>query len=115
MTGISAGAICWFEDGLTDSFGMPYRALNEGLGFIRGACCPHYDGEPARRAVLRRLVARGFKSTYAADDDVALHFVGSRLKEAVSSRPKARAFRVHRRGTEVLETPIPVRYLGQWS
>lgn len=115
MTGISAGAICWFEDGLTDSFGMPYRALNEGLGFIRGACCPHYDGEPARRAVLRRLVARGFKSTYAADDGVALHFVGSRLKEAVSSRPKARAFRVHRRGTEVLETPIPVRYLGQWS
>ncbi len=113
MAGISAGAICWFEDGITDSFGMPYRALDDGLGFIRGACCPHYDGESARRNILRRLVARGFKSTYAVDDGAALHFVGTHLKEVVSSRAKARAFRVHRRGSDVLETPISVRYLGK--
>jgi dipeptidase E len=113
MAGISAGAICWFEDGITDSFGMPFRALNDGLGFVRGGFCPHYDGESARQAILRRLVARGFPSTYAADDSAALHFVGTRLKETVSSRPSARARRVHLRGGKVVEDDLKVRYLGK--
>jgi dipeptidase E len=112
MAGISAGAICWFQDGITDSFGLPMREVNDGLGFIRGACCPHYDGEACRRPVLHRLIARGFSSTYAIDDGAALHFSGTRLLEAVSSRPRARALRVHLRDGKVVETPIPVRYLG---
>ena len=112
MAGISAGAICWFEDGLTDSFGMPFRALNDGLGFVRGACCPHYDGEKHRRPVLLRLIKRGFASTLALDDGAAAHFVGTRLKEVVSSRPKARAMRVELTRGVVVETTIPVRYLG---
>ena len=82
------------EDGLTDSFGMPFRSLNDGLGFVRGACCPHYDGEKARRPALIRLIKRGFPSTLALDDGAAAHFVGTRLKEVVSSRPKARAMRI---------------------
>src|SRR5882757_9380345 len=45
LAGISAGAICWFEDGITDAFGHPLCALSDGLGFLPGACCPHYDGE----------------------------------------------------------------------
>ncbi len=112
MAGISAGAICWFEDGLTDSFGMPYRPLKDGLGLVRGACCPHYDGEKERRSVLMRLIKRGFPSTLALDDGAAAHFVGTRLKEVVSSRPKARAFRVTLRRGVAVEIAIPVRYLG---
>ena len=112
MAGISAGAICWFEDGITDSFGMPYRALGDGLGIVRGGCCPHYDGEAERAPVLRRLIARGFLSTLALDDGAAAHFVGTRLKEIVSSRRKARAMRVELSKGAVVETPIPVRYLG---
>ena len=112
MAGISAGAVCWFEDGITDSFGMPYRALDDGLGFLRGAYCPHYDGEAARRGILHRLVGRGFRATYAVDDGAALHFMGRQLKEAVSSRRKARAFRVRRSSGKIIETPIPVRFLG---
>ena len=112
MAGISAGAICWFETGVTDSFGMPFRALNDGLGFVRGACCPHYDGEKERRPVLMRLIKRGFPSTLALDDGAAAHFVGTRLKEVVSSRPKARAMRVELKRGVVVETTIPVRYLG---
>ena len=115
MAGISAGAICWFEDGITDSFGMPFRALSDGLGFLRGGFCPHYDGESARQAILRRLVARGFPSTFAADDGAALHFVGTRLKEAVSSRPNARARRIHLRRRKVVEDELKVRYLGKGS
>jgi len=112
MAGISAGAICWFEDGLTDSFGMPFRALNDGLGFVRGACCPHYDGEKERRPVLIRLIKRGFPPTLALDDGAAAHFVGTRLAEVVSSRQKARATRVELRSGAVVEKLLPVRYLG---
>jgi dipeptidase E len=115
MAGISAGAICWFEDGITDSFGMPFRALNDGMGFLRGGFCPHYDGESARQAILRRLVARGLPPTFAVDDGAALHFVGTRLKEAVSSRSNARARRVHLRGGKVVEDELKVRYLGRDS
>lgn len=111
MAGISAGAICWFADGITDSFGMPFRALNDGLGFIRGACCPHYDGEKERRPILMRLVRRGFPATLALDDGAAAHFVGTRLEEIVSSRPKARAMRVELRNGVVVEKALPVRYL----
>src|SRR3984957_7335410 len=112
MAGISAGAICWFETGVTDSFGMPFRALNEGLGFVAGACFPHYDGEKERQPVLMRLIKHGFPSTLALDDGAAAHFVGTRLKEVVTSRPKARAMRGALKRGLVVETTIPVRYLG---
>jgi dipeptidase E len=112
MAGISAGAICWFEDGITDSFGMPFRRLNDGLGFVRGGCCPHYDGEAERGPVLRRLIKGGFPQTLALDDGAAAHFIGTRLEEVVSSRPKARAIRVELKRGVVVETRIPVRYLG---
>lgn len=114
LAGISAGALCWFQDGITDSFGgnRP-RALGTGLGFLRGGFCPHYDGEAARRPVLHRLAQRGFLPTLALDDGAAAHFVGTRLKEVVSSRPRARAFRVTSIGGKVIETPLPVRYLGR--
>jgi dipeptidase E len=113
MAGISAGAICWFEDGLTDSFGMPYRALNCGLGFVRGACCPHYDGEKQRAPILKRLIRRGFPTTLALDDGAAAHFVGTRLVEVVSSRPKARAMRIALSNGAIVEKALPVRYLGR--
>lgn len=112
LAGISAGAICWFEDGITDSFGGGFRALGRGLGFLRGGCCPHYDAEAARRPILHRILRRGFVATLALDDGAAAHFAGTRLQEIVSSRPKARAFRVASSRGKVIETPLPVRFLG---
>src|SRR3989441_8933724 len=59
LTGVSAGMICWFEAGVTDSFG-PLAALRDGLGVLPGSACPHYDGERDRRPTYQRLVrARG--------------------------------------------------------
>jgi peptidase E len=112
LTGISAGMLCWFEAGLTDSFGGLHR-LNDGLGFIRGSACPHYDGEPERREAYRQIIASGAPPGYAVEDGVALHFVGRRLREVVSSRPNAAAYRVALRGSNVIEKRLPVRYLGQ--
>jgi dipeptidase E len=112
LCGVSAGALCWFEDGITDSFGRRLSAMRDGLGFLKGGFCPHYDGEHERRPALHRAVRSGFVPTLAADDGVALHFVNSRLVEAVSSRPKARAYRVCLVHGKVVEEPIPTRYLG---
>jgi peptidase E len=111
LAGISAGMLCWFEDGLTDSFGGLDR-LNDGLGLVKGSACPHYDGEPGRREAYRQLIADGAPGGYAAEDGVALHFVGRRLHEVVSSRPNGAAYRVALRRGAVVEKPLPVRYLG---
>ena len=104
---------CCERPGMRDSFGMPYRSLNDGLGFVRGACCPHYDGEKARRPALLRLIRRGFPPTLALDDGAAVHFVGTRFAEAISSRPEARVYRVRLLDRKVIEAPVPTRYLGK--
>jgi peptidase E len=105
LTGWSAGMICWFEYGVTDSFG-PELAPMECLGFLPGSACPHYDGEERRRPVYTQLVAEGLAPGVAADDDVALHYVGTELREAVTSREGAAAYRVEADGESPLETRL---------
>jgi dipeptidase E len=107
LCGWSAGMICWFESGVTDSFGPELSGMRDGLGFLPGSACPHYDGEERRRPVYRSLVDHGFPAGYAADDGAALHFVGTELHEVVAVAPGAAAYRVER-GTE---TPIAARLL----
>jgi dipeptidase E len=102
LWGASAGMICWFEAGVTDSFG-PELAGMDCLGFLPGSACPHYDGEEQRRPRYRELIDGGFPEGLAADDGVALHFVGTELTEIVTCRPGAAAYRVTREGEERLE------------
>lgn len=111
LCGISAGMICWFRGGLTDSFGR-LSALDDGLGFIQASACPHYDGEKGRRAAYHEAIAQGLKGGYAADDGAALHFRGTEFVEVVSSRPRAAAYRVELTDGRVQETRIEARYLG---
>ena len=111
LCGVSAGAICWFEAGSTASFG-PLASLGNGLGFLSGSFCPHYDGEEERQPTLHRFIENGLPNGYAADDGAALHFVGTELVEAVSSRPAALAYRVERQENGVAETPLATRFLG---
>jgi peptidase E len=114
MTGQSAGSLCWFETGTTDSFGPGLAALSGGLGFVPGSHAPHYDGEENRRPVYHRLIADGtIPAGHAADDGAALIFRGTALAEVVSSRPEARGYRVERGPTgDAVETELPTRYLG---
>jgi dipeptidase E len=94
--------ICWFEQGVTDSFGPQLEAM-ECLGFLPGSACPHYDGEELRRPRYRDLIAAGLPSGLAADDGVGLHFAGTELAEVVTCRPGAAAYRVGAAGEERLE------------
>jgi dipeptidase E len=108
LAGVSAGAICWFEFGVTDSWANRLAGL-PCLGFLPGTCCPHYDGEPERRPALQRLVAeRSVPTTLALDDGAAAHFVGRKLVRIVSSRLNARGYRVHRSRSQSIETPLPM-------
>ena len=110
LCGVSAGAICWFEHGHTDSAGA--LGAMEGLGFLAGSCTPHYDGEPLRRPSYRSLVRKGDLSAgYALDDGAALHFIGRSLAHIVTSRPNARAHRVRAEAGNVIEESLPTRCL----
>ena len=106
LFGVSAGMLCWFEAGVTDSFGPQLEGLRDGLGFLSGSACPHYDGEEFRRPRYRELVDDGFPEGIAADDGVGLHYVGTELREVVSCRPGATAYRVTRDGEERLEAHL---------
>ena len=106
LCGSSAGMICWFEAGVTDSFGPQLEGMRDGLGFLLGSACPHYDGEELRRPRYRELVAAGFPPGYAADDGVGLHFVGTELAEVVTAEPGKRAYRVEPGSEEPLEARV---------
>jgi dipeptidase E len=101
LWGQSAGMICWFEAGVTDSFGPQLEGM-ECLGFLPGSACPHYDGEERRRPRYQELVASGLLEGIAADDGVGLHYVGTELHEIVTCRPGTAAYRVTRAGEERL-------------
>jgi dipeptidase E len=105
LTGWSAGMICWFEHGVTDSFG-PDLAPMECLGLLPGSACPHYDGQDLRRPVYTQLVADGFPAGLAADDDVGVYYVGTELREVVTSREGATAYRVTPDGEQRLDARL---------
>jgi dipeptidase E len=108
LAGVSAGMICWFEGGVTDSFGPQLEGM-ECLGLIPGSACPHYDGEELRRPRFHELVAAGLPGGWAADDGVALHFAGWELREAVTALPGKAAYRVDMRDGEVVEERVEAR------
>lgn len=115
LLGSSAGGICWFEGGTTDSFGPDLRPFTDGLGMLKGSYCPHYRSEERRRPLYHRLVAEGaLPNGFACDDGVGLHFTDDELAEVIADRPGAEAFSV-RRGTDggVEETALAVRFLGE--
>lgn len=111
LAGMSAGAICWFEQGITDPENGELYALN-GLGFLSGSSCPHYDGESERRPAYKKLILNGnADSGYAIEDGVGLHFVNEKLFKAVSSRKKSKAFSVYIKDGVFYEDQLDVQYL----
>jgi dipeptidase E len=112
LGGVSAGSICWFAQGTTDSLFGPLTPI-DCLGFLPGSNSPHYNSEPERRPTYHRLIGSGaMQDGYAADDGVGLHFIDDHLHAIISSRPDSRAYRVERNGDGVTETMLMPTYLG---
>jgi dipeptidase E len=108
LSGSSAGGICWFEHGVTDSFG-PQLGSMDCLGFLAGSFCPHWDDEELRKPVYHGLLKDGLAGGYAAEAGVGLHFVDGELREVVACDEGSKAYRVELRDGEVVETPIEAR------
>lgn len=111
LAGLSAGAMCWFEAGITMSGGFPQPAL--GLGLVPGSLSVHMGGEPERMPVYRDAVASGaLPGGYAADDGAGLLFSGTRLERCVGSHADARVISVRPDGEGgVVQRSLPVQAL----
>lgn len=108
MSGLSAGANCWFDASTTDSYLLGRAdALLDGVGFLPGSFCPHYSSEPERRPNYLRMVASGtLPAGFASEDGTAVHFIGTELHTAVSVDGDATAYRVARIGDGASEEPL---------
>src|SRR6185295_18748260 len=111
LAGLSAGAMCWFEAGISKSRGSA-EPVN-GLGLLPGSLSVHYDGEPERRPAYLAAVASGaVPEGFGADDGVGLLFRDGRLERVVSSRPGAGCVRVKRAGDRAVEEPMRVEVIA---
>jgi dipeptidase E len=112
LAGLSAGAMCWFQGGITCSSGPPEPIA--GLGVLEGSLTVHADGEPERLPVWLAAVRDGtLPGGWALDDGVGLLFRGERVERTVSSRPGAGAQRVDAIEGELMRKRIDVELLGE--
>jgi dipeptidase E len=109
LAGQSAGAMCWFEAGITKSSGKARAAA--GLGLLSGSLCVHYNNEPERRAAYLDAIGAGMPGGYGLDDYAGLLWEGEGAPAAVTARRGARAYRVSSRAGEVAESPLAARFL----
>ena len=94
LAGVSAGAICWFEQCLTDSYAGSLTVL-DCLGFLPGSCCPHYDGEPERRPLFHELISKGeILPGFGLEDSAAIHFINQDIYRIIASDPYAKAYQM---------------------
>ncbi len=105
LSGISAGAICWFEQCVTDSV-WPLGSL-KGMDLLKGSCCPHYDTEPERKPTFLKMVSEGAVIPgIALEDNVAAHYVNGELKDVIAEIPNKNAYKVTQKGEEKLNISI---------
>lgn len=112
LAGVSAGSICWYLGGTTDSFGPELTAVTNGLGLLPYANGVHYDSEARRRPLVHRLVGDGtLGETHCTDDGVGMVYEGTALVDVVTERDGVAGYRVTRDGDEVLEERLEARRL----
>jgi len=113
LAGLSAGSICWFEQGVTDSIPGKLTVI-EAFGFLHGSHCPHYDSESKRRPSYHTLIEQNqIRDGIAADDGVAIHYINERIHQIVSSRSNAKAYRVKNVDGQAVEQVLEPIYLAE--
>jgi peptidase E len=103
LGGASAGSLCWFEEGTTDSRPKELTTV-KCLGFLKGSHSPHYDAEAPRRPLYHKLIGSGeMKPGYACDNDAGIYFEDNEVRRVVSTRPAAKVYYVSRVGGRAVE------------
>lgn len=105
MSGVSAGAICWFENGLTDSWASELKMM-QCMNFIPGNCAPHYDEEPERRPATKKLLKnKSIDFMYGIEGGAALHFINEKPKSTIRFKKNKQAYKVTFEENKVIEKP----------
>jgi peptidase E len=112
LGGASAGSLCWFEEGTTDSRPRELSTV-QCLGFLPGSHSPHYDAEPGRRPLYQKLIGSGqMKAGYACDTDAGLYFEGTEVKRVVSTRAAAKVYFVSLVNGRIVERTLEPESIG---
>jgi dipeptidase E len=114
LSGISAGSICWFDSGHSDSMSFynprKWKYINvKGLGLINGIHCPHYNGMTRgipRRKHFREMIRKTGGIGIAIENNCAIEFVDGRFYRVIRSKGKSRAYRVYKSGGDVVAEQI---------
>ena len=108
MSGVSAGAICWFKNGLTDSWASELKIM-ECMNFIPGNCAPHYDEEPERRPATKKFLQdQSITSMFGIEGGAALHFIDEQPNSTIRFKKNKNAYRVTLESNKVNEDPYEV-------
>lgn len=107
MTGASAGSLCWFQNGTTDSRPKQLTSI-ECMGWLKGSHCPHYNVEETRRPIYHEMIKKGeLLPGYACDNLSGLYFENEKLVKCVSFHEKARSFYVDLENGAIREKELP--------
>ena len=111
MSGVSAGSICWFTEGITDSWDNQLQVL-PCLDFIEGTCCPHYDEEPSRIPYVRKiLIEKQVKNCIAIEGGSALHIVDGQSFRNISFKNNKNSYNVYCKNNEIIKKPYSMLQL----
>ena len=106
MSGVSAGAICWFEKGITDSWAHDL-AVMDCLGFVNGICCPHYDEEPARKPFVEKSLKDNLiDHCFSIEGNCALHLIDNIPYRAINFGKNKNAYKSTLNDRKVFEDPF---------
>ena len=103
MSGVSAGAICWFQNGITDSWSASLKVM-QCMNIIKGSCCPHYDEEPERKPTVKKLLSsKKFKNIFAIDGGAALHIKNESIYKSIVFKKNKSAYLVSADNGKIIE------------
>ena len=106
MSGVSAGAICWFQQGITDSWESELKVM-PCLEFVDGVCCPHYDEEPERRPATKKLLTNNiYQEVIGIEGGCALHIKDDKIFKSVRFSKDKNSYRVTTKDNKIIESPI---------
>ncbi len=107
MSGVSAGAICWFTSGITDSWDNELKILS-CLDFVKGTCCPHYDEEPSRIPYVKRIIQEQIISNcLSIEGGAAMHYINEKPFKSLSFDKDKNSYNVYFDNNKVIEKPYP--------
>ena len=111
MSGVSAGAICWFEAGLTDSWASELKMM-ECMNFIPGSCAPHYDEEPERRPATKKFLEdQSISFMYGIEGGAALHFIDEQPDSTIRFKKNKNAYKVTCESNKIHENAYQAKEL----